>query len=231
MFFDLIVLALAVILAVVGMRRGFIKTFFGFFGSLIALALALMLLQPAADFLREHLIQPVLYDFFLRRLSEETLQSASFIDFSALPEGALALFERFGVSPESISAVLAGAGKSVGEELTGELVAMAVSGTAAALSRAAALVVIFSLCALAIRLVANVLDLVSRLPILNFSNRLFGLAAGVLQGLLLAFALSLVLALLEPAFRSSDLVFLKDFSVENTILIRFLAGWNPLVRT
>lgn len=226
--FDTVIVALIAGFALAGLSRGFAKTFFGLFGFLIAIVLALFLAAPLAAFLQEHVFEPALTSFFLKRLSEETMQSADKIDFSALPEGGLTLFSRFGVSAESLAEQLVTAGRTAGMELARSLAETAVSRAAQTLSHAVAFFSIFALSSILIAIVTRVLDLVAKVPGLKFMNRVFGLLTGAAEGLALAYVFARVLVLLEPSLRGSGITWLCDFSVEKTFLVRLLAGWDPM---
>ena len=226
--FDTVVAALIVGFAVVGVSRGFVKTFFGLFGFLIAIVLALFLAPPLAAFLRERVFEPALTSFFLKRLSEETMQSADKIDFSALPEGAVALFDRFGTSPAELAQKLVEAGKTAGQELAQSLASAAVARAAETLSHAVAFFSIFAVSSVLVAILTRVLDLVAKVPGLKFPNRVLGLLAGIAEGLALAYVFAHVSALLEPTLQGSGITWLCDFSVEKTYLIRLLVAWDPL---
>ena len=226
LLFDLIAAAIIVLFTVWGYSRGFIKTFFGLFGFIIAIVIALVFTAPLASFLRDKVFEPALSSFFLKELSRETGQSAAEVDFSALPAGGADLFSRFGMTAEALAGHLLAAGKSVGQDVARSLAEAAVAGAAMALSRAVAFLSLFIMSVVLIRILARVLDLVAKLPVLHLSNRVFGLLAGLGEGLAIAFVFSRVLALLEPSLKGSDLAWLRNFSMEKTHLIRFLSGWD-----
>ncbi|MBP5289496.1 MAG: CvpA family protein [Clostridia bacterium] len=225
--FDTIAALLIIGFAVWGMRRGFIKTFFGLFGFLIAIAVALLFAAPLAALLKEHLVEPALSSFFLKELSNETMQSSAEIDFSALPDSAVALFSRFGISPEALAEQVINAGRTAGRDLAQSIAAFAVSRAATTLSHAIAFISLFGLSSLLLAILARVLDLVAKIPGLHLTNRVFGLIAGIGEGVALAFVFARVLALLEPVMRASDWIWISGFSVDQTYLIRFLASWAP----
>ncbi len=227
LLFDLVALAIIVCCAAIGYSRGFIKTFFGLFGFVIAIVLALLLAAPLAEFLREKLIEPALSSLFLDKLSKETMQSPAEVDFSALPAGALALFSRFGISPEALANRILEAGTNMGQELARSLAEAAVSRAAVTLSHAVAFISVFVLSSVVIKILTRVLDLVAKVPGLHFSNRVFGLLAGIGEGLALAYVYAHVLALLQPTMQGSDIAWLNHFSVESTYLVRFLSGVRP----
>ena len=225
---DIAAAAIIIGFAVAGAVRGFVKTFFGLFGTILALVAALFLLSPLSSFLQEKWIGPGLSDFFLSRLTEETQQEADEIDFSALPESASALFDRFGVSKEGLNETLRNAGKNVGRELARTLAEKAVASAASFLSKAVAFLSVFLLATLLIWILATVLDLVAKVPGLKLPNRIFGLLAGLLEGAVLSYVFAVSMNLLAPVMRSSDQNWLSSFSVEKTFIVRFLSGLDPL---
>ena len=226
---DVLAAGLVIGFAVAGLARGFVKTFFGLFGFLIAIGVALFFAAPLAEILKQYIVEPALSEFFLKRLSEETLVSTAEIDFSSLPAGAVALFSRFGVSAAEVAQKVMEAGCASGQDLALSLAERAVSGVADLLSRAAAFLLIFALASVLIAVLANVLDLVAKTPGLKTPNRITGFLVGALEGLSLAFVYSLTLSLIEPILQGSESAWLRDFSVDHTVLVRFLSGWNPLM--
>ena len=228
---DLIAVALIAVFAFVGWKRGFIKTFFGLFGFLIAAGLAWFLAPYAAPLLRTYLIEPALSSYFLGRLTAETKLSAAEIDFFALPEGARELFARFGVPAEEKAKELIASGVNAGQEMAESMARAAIAHVAETLSKAVSFFLVFFLSSVFIAVLTRALDLAAKAPGLKKANRAFGLAAGIFEGLVLAFVLARILYFLQPTLRGSGIEWLSGFTVDNTYLIRLLCGWNlPAIR-
>ncbi len=217
---DLLLIAIVVLCAWIGKRRGFIKTFFGLVGSLLSWGLTALFFRPVGNFLSREFFSPALHRHFLHLLEQKAGSGEEHLEFSALPESCNEVLERYGVSAERIRDFAAEHAES-GEQLAEKVADFVVDPIAGAIGNAVAFLVLFIVFTIAVRVLVKALDLISRLPILNFSNRFLGLAVGAVWGLVLAVLLSSLLALLEPGMRGSDYAFLQSFDLSRTFLVRF----------
>jgi len=219
---DLLIVAVVVLCAWIGKTRGFIRTIFGFLGSLISFFAASILARPVGNFLAEKFFSPAITRYFSALLSEQAQTEASKIDFSNLPEACNEVLVRFGITSEQIGNLVE-QGATSGAQALEKVAEFVVTPVAMSVGFAVAFVVLFVFFAVLIRILVKALDLISRLPILNFSNRILGLAAGALWGLFLAVLLSALLRISEPGLQGSGVPFLQNIDLEKTYLIRFLS--------
>ena len=223
---DLLLLAIPVLCILEGKRRGFIKTFFGFFGSIIAFFLTSLFAGPLGSFISSAFFYPFLRQRFLTALSQEIGQSAAVIDFAALPENCHKLLARFGTDADAIADHVASASQTAGEaaaDAASQFVALPLADAA---SYALAFFLLFVIFSVVVRIAVHLLDLVSKLPILNFSNRFLGLLAGALQGFFLSMVLSVILVAAAPWISSSPNPFLSSFDPDQTYLLRYLSSFD-----
>ncbi|MBR3836663.1 MAG: CvpA family protein [Clostridia bacterium] len=223
---DLLLLAILILCIWMGKKRGFIKSFFGFFGSIIAFFLTSLFAKPLGSFFSSAFFYPFLRQRFLTVLSQEIGQSASGIDFSALPESCQQLLARFGTDAEAIADHVATASQTVGDAAADTVSGFVALPLADAASYALAFFLLFVVFSVAVRIAVHLLDLISKLPILNFSNRFLGLLAGALQGFFLVLVLSAILVSAAPWIGSSPNPFLASFDPEQTYLLKFLSGFD-----
>ncbi len=224
---DTLIFLLIIICALIGKKRGFIKTFFGFFGSLIAFIFSSIAAKPIGEFFSEKLFFPALKKYFLESLSQKASLATESVDLSALPEPCLDFLQRFGFSENDLSEFLSNQAAS-GSLALENLADTVIKPIADSVGHAVALIVLFVLSAVAIRILVKILDLVSKLPFLNFSNQTLGLVAGILWGLLLSVILSSLLVALEPAIRGSENAFLASFDSAQTYLVQFFSSLHLL---
>lgn len=220
---DTLVLALIVICAMIGKRKGFIKTFFGFFGSLIAFVFSSVAARPLGKLLSEKMIFPALRKYFIEALT----QKANSMELSALPEDALSFLEQFHFSKADLESFLANQA-SFGKEAIESLADTVIKPISDSVGHAVSLILLFAILAIVIRILVKVLDLISKLPLLNFSNQTLGLLAGVLWGVLLSVLFSSVLRLTEPILQGSATPFLSSFDYEKTYLVKLFASFDFL---
>jgi len=223
---DLSVLLMIASAALIGRKNGFIKTFFSFFGSLISFVVASVLARPTGVFIGERFFAPVLKNKVIAAFLEGAQDRLEQIDFSSLPDSYQSLLARFGVDFDEVHSFVSGLASSSGEETAEKVAVWIVDPIAEMAGIALMFVLLFIGTSLAVRLAVKALDLIARLPILNFSNHLLGLALGAAWGILLAFVFSGVLNLLEPTLQGSESLFLSAFDVEKTILVRFFTQFD-----
>ena len=206
-----------------GKRRGFIKTFFGFFGSLIAYALTALFAKPVGTLIGGAIF-PSMRDRFLDSVAQRTGEAVDRIDLTALPESCNDLLAPFGLTAESlsdrVSEVVEESGRSSAEHLS----EIFIRPLADSIGIAIAAILLFVVFLVIIRVVTHVLDLISKFPGLNFSNRILGLVAGAVQGIFLAVLISALLMLAAPIFTELGL----GIDPNKTILVRFF-GTIPLL--
>ncbi len=217
---DFFIILIIILCALIGKKRGFIKTFFGFFGNVAAFILSSVFSKPVGTFLSSKVFYPFFKNYFLDSLKENLGDSA--LDFVALPEEAEAILSRFGTGTEEIRAYLDQISPSA-EETTEVVSQWILEPIATSIGVAVAFLLLFVVLTVAIRILVKVLDLISKLPLLNVSNCFLGLLAGVLQGAFLAVLIANVLTLVEPALAGAENEFLRSFHMENTYLARYLA--------
>jgi hypothetical protein len=148
------------------------------------------------------------------------------MDFSSFAQEYAPLLNRFGVSTDSVQSFLSDLKVSSGEETAERLALWIVEPIAKAAGIAVSFIVLFFIICIAIRISVKALDLISKLPFLNFSNHLFGLVLGGLWGFFLAFLISGILTLAQPIIQGNELAFLQEFNVEKTYLLRFFSSFD-----
>jgi len=223
LIFDLMILGVFLFCLWRGHKNGFIKSFFGFFGSIAAFLLSSFFAGPVGTFLGEKLISPVMEKYLLSSLSERLGTAAENLDFCALPSSCDDILSHFGVSAESIKEMISSESAAVGQSAVEQLSETVIRPVSVSIGYAVAYIVLFIILSIVIRIAVKALDLVSKLPILNFSNKTLGVLMGAVWGLFLAIIVSGVMMYLEPMLQGSENEFLSAFDVERTYLIRFLS--------
>ena len=229
MIFDALILLVIILSAWIGKKRGFIKTFFDFFGSLISFILASVLAKPVGSFLSEKYFEPAVRRFFVDAFLEKAGTDAQSIDFSALPEPCKELLQRFQFSSADLEKVVSDT-KETGADLLDRIASSVAGPIASAIGYAVAVFGLFLIFLFVLRLLVKLLDLIAKLPGLNFSNRSLGLLAGVALGLVLAVLLSSLIVLSEPLICKSEYAFLQSFDSKKTVLVRFFSSFDFLHR-
>ena len=221
--FDLIVLSVILLSFWFGKKNGFVKTFFGFVGSVAAFVLSAAFAKPVGTFLSNRLVFPVMEKYFLNALSQNMGTAVENLNFHELPDSCNVVLSRFGVTADMIEQKIISEGVSAGEEVLTLASDFVVRPLSESVSYAIAYFGLFIILGIAIRIVVKALDLVAKLPILNFSNKALGSIMGIIWGLFLAIFIAGGLKYLQPWMQGNEVEFLNGFDVEKTYLIRILS--------
>ncbi len=221
--FDLVLILIIVLCTFIGKKRGFIKTFFGFFGSVIALVLSSIFSRPVGAWLADSFFSPSLSKFFLNSIGEN-VGSVEFVDFAKLPNSVQHILEKFGTDSEKISEFVSEQSDMAQQQLQNAVVEYVVNPIATAVGQAVAFVILFIVLTIGIRILVRALNLIAKLPFLNLSNRFLGAGIGFLWGLLIAVILACVLAACAPALQNSALF--SDFDPDKTIFVKLFSKLN-----
>ena len=173
------VLLVIILLAVVGAKKGFIKSCADFCGSLLAMIGAGVLSGPAAEWV---------YSVFFRTALEEKittavagLGAADAVDtvFSDFPDVIQRALNAAGITEGSVMAQLQSGAEGVAQGITNALSPMLIG-----LIRVLAMFVLFLLLTIAIRAVATLLTGLFELPVLHGLNSVLGAVFGCLLAVL-----------------------------------------------
>lgn len=219
--FDLIFLAVLIVVVIKYARRGFMAGLVQFIGNLVSLLGALFLSGEAAAVLFERFFK----NSFIDRIDTTIAQQGS-VDLSQI-------VNRFaGFLPESIQQKLvdtAGsfldfAAPDVAERIVKDVVQPLVTPIIAIV----VFFVSFALCRLLVSFIVAVLTNLNRIPVLGGVNRLLGVVMGALAGSVdLYIALCAVWALI--IITNGSIPFLNEQALSASIFYKIFSGLNPFV--
>lgn len=153
MVFDIILLAIILICAYFGYKRGFVRTLCGLGSLILSAVVSLFLYDDVAAFIKKSAVGGF--------ITEKCFDSLAATDLQTLPE----IFRK-------------GAAEAVGQ-----LQNTAAENMAHLVITIIAAIVTFVVVRLAVKLLFNIFNLVAKLPVLKQFNRLFGLLLGILNGI------------------------------------------------
>ena len=220
---DLILITLLLVSAIYGYRKGFILSFFNFFGGLIGFLFSSFLAKPLGSCISDLFLKPLVSNYlsnsfrnFLAARADEAADGEVF-------SHALDFFRRFGLDQASLKNIFQSAENDVDRFVDSAI--EAVSGSLAeSVGYGIALVLLFVVFFFLFRFVVKLFDLIAKLPVLNFANRSLGFLFGVSYGILLSVLLSSLLVAVEPFLQNSDLSVFNDFSVEKTYAVKYFSS-------
>ncbi len=223
---DVLIVAVIVLCAVVGRHKGFVKTFFDLFGTILALLAAFFLNKPLASFLSEKIFHPMLSNRFTESLKKAAGSIQEKLDFSDLPltQPVKDVLSRFHTDADAVGEAASNADR--GGDVSRQVADSVTAPFANVLSAVVAFIVIFLASILVIRLLALAFDWIAKLPVLRTCNHALGLAVGLATGVLLAILLASLFSALEPVLQSRPEAFWNSFEADDTVVLRFFAKFD-----
>ncbi len=219
----IVVLAILIGNALVGLRVGFIKTVFSLVSMVIALILTIWISPNVNDMLKNNdKFYHMINDRVEKMLSLQEEKAAStedeqYIEGLPIPKSwKKTLIENKKDATDNLKEYIA-------EYVTGVII----NALAFILTFVAALIVLWALC--------FALNIVSKLPLLNQINKLAGLAAGLVHGLVLVWLLFILLTVFGSAkFGQEAFVMIEDNAFlsliyNNNLLLRFVTSASKLL--
>lgn len=223
---DLALVLVFVICVWKGHRQGLIKALTGILAFLVALTVSLMLNAPVANLLYANVVEPPIVEAIEGVLGEGgSLTESADGALESMPGFLRNLLEKADIT----------SGQDIVNKLTGEdgvesyahrISDQAVRPTATKLLQAVSTLLLFLIGLVAAHLVLRVLNVLAKLPLLKQLNNTLGLAAGVVSGVLWVLFLGCILQVVAAVSGSDALI--NQTVVEQTYLLRFISGFNPL---
>ena len=186
---DVVFVGICVVFVAIGAHRGFIRSAAHFLGAVISACLAALLGGAVAQWVFDALFRPALVERIgesLANLGNGDTYTAVQGVFSSLPEFVLRALEDAGVTAASVTEALAGQSGQAAD-----LIADSLSPVFVGFLKVLAVIVLFCLFMVVVRILANMLSTVFHLPVLNAVN---GLLGGVFGFLLAVVSIWIVLA-------------------------------------
>ncbi len=231
MILDIIIVAVFIIFAIIGAKRGLIKSLLGAGVVIISIVITMNCYTYLADFFRNTVIYGQLTDnlnekiedYVSNAMDEGKLQEL----FDESPAGISALLSGFGVSTEEVSEKYAEMIASGEENVAASISDYIVMPAAKTLSNALAVLIMFAGCVIILSLAVMLLDLIFKLPILKTFNTIGGLLAGLVSGLLVCFVFCTAVNLALPYLPGAGIK-LDSSTIESTLLFSKISEINPL---
>ena len=217
--FDLVMLALLLVVAFAYARRGFAAGLVQFVGNLASLIGALVLSHQASPLLFEKFFQNGFVTSIQNTLTAEgTVNIQSTIEKYAgfLPESI----------KESLTASAAGLLDSGAPDLAVKLVDEVIAPLLTPIIAIVLFFVAFALCRLLVALLVAVLTNVNRIPVMGSVNRFFGFLMGLLAGVVdLYLVLCAVWAII--VITGGSIEFLNDQALAGSVTYNIFGRFNP----
>lgn len=218
---DVIVVAIVVLFALLGLRKGFIKSLAGFVGSILALILALTIARFAAEFVFNTWIKDSLIQTVSDALAENGANTAQGV-LDALPDYLTSIFGWAGGQSQSLESALNSSSNAVSSTIINVLSPAIINLLMIVLA-----IVLFILLMIVIRLIIRLLDRIVQVPVLKQVNGILGFLFGIGKGVIIAWLLCALVMAVLPLWMQESGQWLQD-AVNGSYLFRALAGANPI---
>ncbi len=222
---DLVLVGIFVLFVLVGVHRGFIRSAIQFLGSIIAACLAGALGGMAAQWLFDSMFRSALVEKVASSINALGAgEATSAIDsvLATLPDFLVRALEDAGVSASAISRGIAGQSGQAAERVADLLSPVFVS-----FLKVLAVMVIFALLMVVVRILAEVVGGVLRLPLLGQLDSILGGVCGFLMALVLVWVVVAGVQVFVPMLSVPAQSQIQD-TLDHSIVAGAFINMNPL---
>lgn len=231
LFLDVIIAVIFVLFAINGAKRGLIKSVCGTVVTIAAVLIAVNFHASVAEYFRSTLVYKQLTDNLNEKVEEYVANSLDSEKLGTLlddaPAGITALLSGFGTGTDKVKEKYTELVESGETQIAAKLSDYIVEPAAETLSNALAVLAVFLAAIVLLNLAVLLLDLIFKLPVLHFANKLGGFVFGAAAGLLAVFVFCTVVNIALPYLPGAGIAIDKE-SAANAILFTKLSGINPL---
>lgn len=221
---DIIVVAIIALTVYFAYKNGFVRTAISTVSFLLAVAVTAMFASPLADFLKETSVAETVESTTENAITDVLLETSLGVD--GLLEGKSDDFNKL-VSVTGMSLSELGdwyhnniADSNKGEAVLAARIAEPITDISA---KAIAVLILFIGTQLALAVIARVLNLVAKLPLLRTANKALGIMLGAMLAALRVCLFCFVMGVLIENAEFLDNSFLSSLNAEKTLLFKFFS--------
>lgn len=224
---DIVVVGIIAINAIISYQRGLIKTLFSFVSLIISVLLTMYIYPYLSEFLikstgvYESIKNSVIGLLHLNGVSENvtsTGEQINFINQLKLPEQ----FKHMLVSNNNNEVYDLLNVNNIGEYIGGLIATLIIN--------IISFLVVFIIVSILVKIAINLLDLVSKLPVLNQINKMGGLIIGAIIGVIIVWILCLVVSLMSTnpnfvqIYETLQISNIAKYFYENNLLMKIVTN-------
>ncbi len=221
---DIILIAVVLLFALIGMKRGFIKEIISLVGVVAAFIAALLISDIGSSFIYDSFVDKSVRDTVSESVLAQVENDTDSI-VSSIPQKYLDAADTFGIDIENV------VNENIGDTAqdTAASVSEAVSLKIARpmlipIIRVILFLILFIVIKLIIDLIGRALNIVARLPVIQGANKILGFVIGVLRGVIAAviicYAFNLVLRYHPDGFLKID-----RSTAEASYIFKWISGF------
>lgn len=231
---DIILIAIAALNIILGVRRGFFKSVMSLISGIAALLVSFAFSPSLSVILNEKFILPSLSSGISQTLasiadggvnaSGETVYDLSLLTASEQFQNVL---ERFGANKDAVSEMVdqIGVGTRAAVDKVAELVAKPIANM---LSDIVAFIIIFVVSLIVLKLIVWIIGLIFELPVFKGLDRSLGLVFGIISALLFIWIFSMLASTVVTALGAAFPSVFNTEIIENSHLVKFFSEYNVI---
>ncbi len=227
LIFDAVILVVAILVIVMGAKRGFVKSIMGVCTLIAALFVAFAFTPSVSPYIENTAVIEGISDGISDTIASLTKSSEGTYDLSRLfrdmPESFKQILDRYGVNANELEQAF-NPGANASEESVQALADRIAGPVAAAIAGVVSFLVLFVASLLVLKILMWVLDLIFHLPVLKTANTVLGLIVGVVSAFLWAWVLSALSVIFINAMSSISPEMFNSSLIENTVILKFFAN-------
>lgn len=227
---DVVIAAILVFSVIRGFKRGFIKTVFSCFAVVVALGLAYFFGPMVGDFIRTTDVYANVEEKVDTQIEQYFESKAGTSVQNPLEDGSLAdsfaTLDRLGINVEELYGNYENAVAQGSHNLQEGFTENVASPILKALSTALGAIAVFVASLIVLKLLSLVLGGIFSLPVLKQLNHVAGLAAGAVFGVLMVFALCLIVEVILPYLPENPVLYMG--MDKDTVLYGFFVKMSPM---
>lgn len=204
MLVDIIALIIVILCVVIGVKKGFIKTFFGTLSFLIAIILTVATVDPISEYVSKTEAGKFIYEKTEINILENGM---------AKNENESTYYNAFLEEIIDIESIVQNA-QGMQQEISQKIGDMSIKTITA--------LVIFVIYLVLLKIISKILDLVSHLPLLNAFNKVGGFIAGGINAYILLVIFSSAITFIATMYEND----LLSTQLEESVILKYLSCYN-----
>lgn len=229
---DIIFVLIVAVSFIIGLKMGFIKRIMSLLCLVIALVVAWNFMGSLGAYFNDKFFSEKMSDVVYSSLRDFTVSPSgeSKIDelVSETPDALKDILKGFGCDEETFAEYCSASAEKKADELTRDVAEKISEPIAKKISNAAAFLVLFAAAYILLTLVLKLIDVIVKLPVLNFANRILGGAFGALTGLLTVWLLSIIIVKSLPYLSSVYPAVFSENLLDKSVILNAMYDFNPL---
>ncbi len=232
---DILVVAILIIGIVLGARKGLVRSVIGLFGKIVSLIVAFFLSENLGVYLDQHYIHAPMRQWLINQLSstpENVNATLESLDLNSLfgqkPKFFTDIIDLLHIDFSQLMTKYLSLREQGPEQAKAAVIDTMISPLSATVSRVAAFIIIFIVCAVGVAVLWWLSDLIINLPIIKQLDTLGGVIFGALNGVLIIFLVVSVLGVSSQYILKDKSYEERQSIVSGTLVYKQFKKINPI---